>query len=195
MIEELRARSENYFQPLVRTLAAAGVTPNILTAVSLVAALAAGAAYYSALFLLGGLLVALNSLLDALDGSLARHLGIASRRGDFLDHTVDRFADVAIIVGIALAPGVRVELGLFAVVGVLLTSYMGTQAQAVGAGRVYAGILGRAYRLILVMAASLAAGILPLYGATIMNGLLGFFGVMGIYTALQRFLGVYRGLD
>lgn len=195
MIEEARRRAEPYLQPAVRALAAAGATPALLTAISLVAAAAAGAAYYAELFLAGGLLVAANALLDALDGSLARHLGVASKRGDLLDHTVDRFADVAVLAGIALAPSVRVELGLFAVIGVLLTSYMGTQAQAVGAGRVYSGILGRAYRLILIMAASLVAALPVADGGTVMNLLLGFFGVMGTYTALQRFLGVYRGLD
>ncbi len=78
--------------------------------------------------------------------------------------------------------------------GVLLTSYMGTQAQAVGAGRVYSGVLGRAYRLVMIMAASLVAGLTP-YAGEAMNLLLAFFGVMGLFTAIQRFVWTWRGMD
>src|SRR2546430_14514327 len=44
----------------------------------------------------------------------------------------------------------HLEVGMLALLGVLLTSYMGTQAQAVGQGRAYGGILGRADRLVLL---------------------------------------------
>ena len=45
----------------------------------------------------------------------------------------------------------QTEIGFGAIIGVLMLSYMGTQAQAVGAGREYAGLLGRADRLIVLM--------------------------------------------
>ena len=38
------------------------------------------------------------------------------------------------------------QIGVFALTGVLMSSYLGTQAQAVGVGRYYGGILGRADR-------------------------------------------------
>jgi CDP-diacylglycerol--glycerol-3-phosphate 3-phosphatidyltransferase/archaetidylinositol phosphate synthase len=46
-------------------------------------------------------------------------------------------------------------IGVAAVVGTLLTSYLGVQAQAVGVGRYYGGILGRADRLVIIMLASI----------------------------------------
>lgn len=193
-MDKARERGEGLLTPVVELLAGAGVSPNALTGLSLAAAVGAGVAYYLSAFVAGALLVASNSVLDALDGSLARRLEAASRRGDMLDHTVDRFADVAMLVGIAFAAETSLELGLFAVVGVLLTSYMGTQAQAVGAGRVYSGLLGRAYRLTLIMAASLVAGLTP-YPAEALNLLLAFFGVVGLLTAVQRFVWTWRGLN
>ena len=47
-------------------------------------------------------------------------------------------------------------IGILAIIGVLLTSYMGTQSQAIGAGRLYAGLLGRADRVVLLTAAPIA---------------------------------------
>ena len=58
---------------------------------------------------------------------------------------------ILIIGGIALGALVNIEIGFAAIIGVLMLSYMGTQAQAVGAGREYAGLLGRADRLIVLM--------------------------------------------
>ena len=59
------------------------------------------------------------------------------------------WADVFMIGGIAVSSWCNPYLGMVALVGVLLTSYMGTQAQAVGAPRLYSGLLGRADRVIL----------------------------------------------
>jgi archaetidylinositol phosphate synthase len=96
--------------------------------------------------------VFLTALLDALDGIVARMRDMVTKQGDLVDHTLDRIADVIILGGIALGPLVNERAGFAALLGVLLLSYMGTQAQAVGAGRVYSGLLGRADRLVLLMA-------------------------------------------
>jgi archaetidylinositol phosphate synthase len=74
-----------------------------------------------------------------------------SKRGDFLDHVLDRYSDVFIIGGIMLSPYCDYRIGLFAMLGVIFTSYMGTQAQAVGVKRHYGGLLGRADRLALLI--------------------------------------------
>ena len=101
---------------------------------------------------------------------------------------LDRYADVVIIVG--LAAGVEQwVLGIAAVTGVLMTSYLGTQAQAVGLDRVYGGALGRADRLALVgIVPGVAAFVQPtLYGLTPVGWLLVVFAVVGHVTAIQRF--------
>ena len=101
--------------------------------------------------LIGALMVFLTAVLDALDGMVARIREISSRRGDLIDHTLDRVADIIIVGGIALGPLVEITIGFAAIIGILMLSYMGTQAQAVGAGREYAGLLGRADRLVLLI--------------------------------------------
>ena len=101
--------------------------------------------------LIGALMVFLTAVLDALDGMVARIREISSRRGDLIDHTLDRVADIIIVGGIALGPLVDITVGFAAIIGILMLSYMGTQAQAVGAGREYAGLLGRADRLVVLI--------------------------------------------
>ena len=135
------------------------LNPMSISFLSLITAIGAGYSFYlvesnlgnKEYLLAGALLVFLTAVLDALDGIVARKRGLSSKRGDLVDHTLDRVADILIIGGIAFGPLVKTEIGFAAIIGVLMLSYMGTQAQAVGAGREYAGLLGRADRLIVLI--------------------------------------------
>ena len=133
------------------------IGPMGISFLSLLTAIGAGYSFYMAdlentnWLLIGALMVFLTAILDALDGMVARMREISSRRGDLVDHTLDRVADVIIMGGIALGPLVEITIGFAAIIGILMLSYMGTQAQAVGAGREYAGLLGRADRLVVLV--------------------------------------------
>ena len=133
------------------------IGPMGISFLSLLTAIGAGYSFYMAdlentnWLLIGALMVFLTAILDALDGMVARMREISSRRGDLIDHTLDRVADVIIVGGIALGPLVEITVGFAAIIGILMLSYMGTQAQAVGAGREYAGLLGRADRLVVLV--------------------------------------------
>ncbi len=127
--------------------------PNAVSWVAFLAAVGAGLGFFvggGGFLGLALLLILVNAYLDALDGKIAKMAGKASSRGDFLDHVLDRYADVFMIGGIAFSAYCDLRVGTLALLGVLLTSYMGTQAQAVGQGRRYAGLLGRADRLVLL---------------------------------------------
>ena len=104
---------------------------------------------------------------------------------------------------VGLAAGIDAyALGLAAVTGVLMTSYLGTQIQAVGLGREYGGLVGRADRLALiglgglVAAVTLAIPTVParFVGFGVVGWLLIFFAVVGHLTALQRFRGAWGDL-
>tara|TARA_B100001250_G_scaffold34378_1_gene27837 strand:- start:356 stop:961 length:606 start_codon:yes stop_codon:yes gene_type:complete len=131
--------------------------PMGISLLSLITALTAGYSFYvgdldsnKSWLLLGSLMVFLTAVFDALDGIVARERNLSSKRGDLVDHTLDRVADIIIVGGIALGPLVDITIGFGAIIGILMLSYMGTQAQAVGAGREYAGLLGRADRLVVL---------------------------------------------
>jgi archaetidylinositol phosphate synthase len=132
-----------------------------------------------------------------MDGAIAREQKIQSRRGDFLDHAVDRYADIFIITGIFAGGIVPWQIGVFALTGVLMASYLGTQAQAVGVGRYYGGVLGRADRLVLILIVGIVALLFPvtIYGLTWLGWLLLLFGIFGHVTAFQRFAYVWRKVE
>jgi archaetidylinositol phosphate synthase len=204
-LDQYRSTAKRVVDPFVSLSVRLGLTPNGVSVAAIALAGAAGVAFALAgttrlLYLLGAVLVLGNGMLDLLDGELARELGTDSAAGDLLDHVLDRYADILLLVGLAAGAG-RYALGLGAVTGVLMTSYLGTQAQAVGLDRVYGGLVGRADRLVIiglgaavaaVLPATVAAG--PLGSLGVVGGLLAFFTVIGHLTALQRFYYAYRGL-
>jgi archaetidylinositol phosphate synthase len=201
-LDQYRDVARRIADPLVERLARLGVGPDPVSLVAVALAGGAGLAFALAggdprLYLVGAALVLANGVLDMLDGELARRLDVDSRAGDLLDHVLDRYADIAVIVG--LAAGVdRYGLGLAAVTGVLMTSYMGTQIEAVGLDRAYGGLVGRADRLVLVGVTAVVAWTVPDFeialGLTVVGVLLVLFAIVGHLTALQRFFGAYGDL-
>jgi archaetidylinositol phosphate synthase len=99
--------------------------------------------------------------------------------------------------GLALSSWSRPSIGLLAIIGVLLTSYMGTQSQAIGYKREYSGLLGRADRLVLLMIFPIVQHIALRYylqlpwETTVLEWVLIYFAVIGNITAIQRFYSTY----
>ena len=201
-LDQLRPVADRVLEPFVSISTRLGLTPDAVSVVAFVLAGGAGAAFYlggtatPVWYLAGAVLVFLNGWLDLLDGALARELGTDSKAGDLLDHVLDRYADVVLIAGLAAGVG-RYALGLAAVTGVLMTSYLGTQAQAVNLDRVYGGLLGRADRLALMGATGFLAAFAPVTaaGLSVVGWLLVVFAAVGHVTALQRFYYAWRALS
>lgn len=201
-LDSLRPYAEQILKPLANLLSRAGVTPDATSVLSLIFAAGAGVLYTIScgdrtLALAAGVLVLLNGIADAMDGEIARIAGTAGIRGDFLDHVIDRYADVFIICGIFFGEYIDWRIGVAAIVGTLLTSYLGTQAQAVGLGRHYGGILGRADRLVLIMLASLLYFLYPyeIYGASSLGWSIVLIAVASNLTTLQRFVHIWKELS
>lgn len=199
-LDALRPVAERLLEPLVGGAKRVGLTPDGVSVLAIVAAVGAGVSFYGAgqeplLYLVGAVMVFFNGVLDLLDGALARELDVASPAGDLLDHVLDRYADLIIIAGLAAGTN-QYALGFAAVTGVLMTSYLGTQAEAVGLDRVYGGLLGRADRLAVTGVVGVVATVVhtTLYGLTVVGWLLVVFAVVGHLTALQRFYYAMRDL-
>jgi archaetidylinositol phosphate synthase len=200
-LDRFRSVADRVIDPFVAAAERVGLSPDGVSVVAFGAAAAAGLCFGLAggnttLYPVGALLVMTNGWLDVLDGALARELGADSRAGDLLDHVLDRYADLVVIAG--LAAGVdRYGVGVAAVTGVLMTSYLGTQAQAVGLDRVYGGLLGRADRLVLVTVVTAVTPFVSLTAAGLgpVGWVLVLFAVVGHLTALQRFYLSMRALQ
>lgn len=196
-LDQYRSHVKVYFDPLVSIAIKCRLTPNFFTIAALVASAAAGLLFWQNLLLLGVIAVALNAFCDAMDGAVAREMKTQSKRGDFLDHAVDRYADIFIICGLFAGGLVPWPIGVFALTGVLMSSYLGTQAQAVGVGRYYGGLLGRADRLVLIMVVGIVELLLPMmfYGLSWIGWMLVLFGIFGHFTAFQRFAYVWAKVE
>lgn len=181
--------------------------PDVFTWIALLFSMIAGVFFYLStpkneetffFLLLASLFIFLNGLFDAIDGKIAKITKKTSKHGDFLDHALDRYADIFIVGGIAFSTWCDIRIGLFALIGMLLTSYMGTQAQAVGYKRVYGGILGRADRLALLIFIPIIQYILikweiiMIYDFTLIEWSMVYLAIMGNITALQRFVLTLR---
>jgi CDP-diacylglycerol--glycerol-3-phosphate 3-phosphatidyltransferase len=111
----------------------------------------------------GSLLVALSALADALDGALARASGRAGAWGAFLDSTLDRVADAALLGAVAFwfhtqGDGRGLALAVACLAAAPLVPYARARAEGLGAPAPD-GIAARADRLAAVLAGLLAVGL------------------------------------
>jgi archaetidylinositol phosphate synthase len=199
VLDKYRNVCDKFLDPFARPMKA--INPNYLSILAFIFAILAGFFFWltnfcSAALLSASLLVFVSSFFDALDGRVAKLAKKETKKGDFLDHVLDRYADVFVLGGIALSPYCNPIIGIFAIVGVLLASYLGTQAQAVGLGREYKGILGRADRLIVLIIAPLIQFTLleKIWYFFALEWMLLYFAVFGNVTAVQRFYSSWKKL-
>jgi archaetidylinositol phosphate synthase len=216
VLDGQRARANFALEPVARKFI--NVNPNTISWIGLILALVCGLLFYFSgwyitkgedlylwVLLLGGVMVLVSGYFDALDGKVAKLSGKASKKGDYLDHVFDRYADVFMIGGVAFSAWCDPYLGMLALIGVLLTSYMGTQAQAIGAPRLYAGLLGRADRVVLstlfpfiqFIMTHLGYGSFEVFGFDIcwMEIMMLWFAIVGNATAVQRAIITWRNLS
>ena len=208
VLDTQRARIDFLLTPVAKKLI--NVNPNTISWLGLITAFISGVLMFFSydnhwLLLAGAAVVIISGYFDALDGKIAKLSGKACKKGDYLDHVFDRYADLFMIGGVAISAWCNIYLGLLAVVGVLLTSYMGTQAQAVGAPRLYAGLLGRADRVVLSTLFPVFQFIMCLVGIdsfsigdwtiTWMELMIVYFAVMGNFTAIQRGIITWKNLS
>ena len=104
------------------------VTPDVLTVVGFIGAVAVGAGYALSSFHPGWLWLSITAFVinwfgDSLDGSLARFRRIERPVfGYFIDHSTDSLGNMIIMLGIGLSPFVRLDVAMFGLAGYLLLS-------------------------------------------------------------------------
>ncbi len=85
---------------IAAVLAPTGIPPNVITWAALVSNLWAAMLFTVGRFTAAGGLMALAALCDLLDGPVARRQGRVSLFGGFLDSILDRYADLALFLGL-----------------------------------------------------------------------------------------------
>lgn len=137
--------------PLGRALAAARVSANTVTAVSLALAVLAAIALALGHLGLGAAIACTAALADAVDGLVARESGTQSTFGQVLDTTVDRYVDALVLGGLAVYvrhDAALLILVLAAIVGSFMVSYASAVERELGQGALVGPMpMRRAHRL------------------------------------------------
>ena len=145
---------DRHLLPLCRVLAGFGVRPNQITLTGTLLCLLGAVLVATDRLVLGGLIWLAGSVLDMLDGALARSQNQTSRGGAFLDSTLDRVSEGVLFTAIAYhfaSQGAAAEAALtvVALLGAFLVSYTRARAEALGA-ECKVGIITRAERVVLL---------------------------------------------
>lgn len=90
-----------YEDPISKILITLKLTPNTVTILGIVITSIGSFFVFQGSFLLGGIIVAFGTILDSIDGSMARLSNSVSKFGDLLDSVIDRFSEGIVYIGIA----------------------------------------------------------------------------------------------
>jgi CDP-diacylglycerol--glycerol-3-phosphate 3-phosphatidyltransferase len=185
---KFRTPVDKAVKPLGDGLRKTGLTPDHLTVLGLLVAVAAAVAIGAGQLRLGLLLVVLAALPDLLDGALAKASNTSSQRGAFFDSTIDRFADALLFGGVAWwfasAKSPHMAMLPFAVMALSsVISYMRAKAESLGLDA-KGGLMERAERIIALCLGLLFPVLLvPILWITL---------VLTAITAVQRFAKVWK---
>ena len=183
----VRPRVTRYLEPIGKALAAMGVTPAFMTLLGVSVVVVGSVVIATGQLRAGAIVVLVGSLLDGLDGAVARASNRVTAKGAFLDAAFDRIGEIAAFsgLGVAMAGDARVLLLIIlSVGGALLVPYMRARAEAEGlSGK--GGLMGRAERVILFNGGLILGFVEPM---------LWIFVALVWSTAVVRFVRTYRSI-
>jgi len=183
--------------PVAHALVKMKVSPDAVTWIGALGTVVISAVFLAqGRFLLGGILITLLSLSDLLDGTMARLTETQSSWGAFLDSTLDRVSDAAVISAVIYfyaqantTSGNAITAGLIALVMGQLTSYARARAEALGID-CKVGIAERAERSIILLTGIVVTGL----GLNILPTCLWLLAIVSSITVGQRIFHVRNQL-
>ena len=188
--------STRFTDPIVSPLAAAGVTPNMISVAGFAGNVAAAALAAGGMFVAAGVLMLVFSALDLLDGALARKTGTVTKFGAVFDSVLDRMSEAAVLGGLLFhftqmgGHTMEVALCYAAVVGSIMVSYVRARAEGIGL-ELREGLFTRAERVILLAGSLILA---PVVHDDVVLGALWVLATLSLFTAIQRVFAVWRKL-
>lgn len=189
----VRQRAQALLNAIAQVLDRIGITPNSLTLIGFLAMCVIGLVLAAGYFPLGGFLIILAGIFDALDGSLARLTNRVTKFGAFLDSTTDRFAEGALFLGILywyMQHGTTyiAYVIYLTLLGSLMVSYARARAEGLGI-ECKEGLLTRFERIALLIAGLILTAV---FGDAPLLIVLVFLAIFTNFTAVQRMWLVYR---
>ena len=180
--------------PVAASALRIGITPNAVTWVGAVGVIASALFFYPrGDFFLGTAVISFFALSDLFDGTMARiSKAGASKWGSFLDSTIDRVTDSAILLGVSIyLINNDDELSLVVIATLvtgMLVPYIRAKAESFGV-ECSGGIAERTERLIIAMSAIALDGLGVPY---VLAGGMWLLAGLGAVTVVQRMLIVRK---
>ena len=196
--DQFRAAVLRYVEvPGAGFLKALGFTPNSVTVLGFSVSLAAAGLVGAGFLVTGGIVFLAGSILDLMDGALARLTGRVTKFGAILDSLMDRLAEAALFLALVIY-ALRADLGegrllflMVVIVVALITSqtvsYLRARGEALGIST-RTGLMTRPERVAL-LAIGLIIGLRALEVVLILIAAVSFF------TLLQRLFHIRRALN
>jgi phosphatidylglycerophosphate synthase len=188
--EKLGDRLDGWIHSALPFLFRRPVNPNLLTVTGALVSLSAALAFSRGAFLAAGLLVLAGGFFDLVDGVVARHHGISTRFGAFLDSTLDRLVDMALLLGIAMhfaqtGRSGGVLLAGSALVATVLVSYSKACAERF-VPLIDVGVLERGERVVILAAGAIFNLLVPA---------LWIVAIGSTITVIQRFVRAHHEMQ
>jgi CDP-L-myo-inositol myo-inositolphosphotransferase len=158
-----RYLNRRFSVPAARLLARTPATPNQVSIAALIVAAASVPLLVLGRNIEGAVLIQLSSIVDGIDGDLARAKSMASRFGGLFDSVLDRYADALIVGGMAWYAYEQEDwtqpllVGMVAIVGCLLVTYSRARLETEAGTEATADLLGIATRDVRLLALALGA--------------------------------------
>ena len=174
------------------------LTPNAISLTGLVLNLVAAGLVTQELWLAGGIAFIAGSVMDTMDGRYSRMSGKGTPFGAFLDSTLDRIEEGAVLTAIAFHfAGVGDKLAVAAVVvavlSSLMVSYTRARAEALGV-ECKVGLATRPVRVVIISAGLVFAQGLGLADFSLLEPAVYVLAALTTFTVAQRVLHVRRAL-
>jgi archaetidylinositol phosphate synthase len=135
MLEKLRILEKKIIEPIALLLAPY-FSANVVSALSLLAAIAAGLAFWQGMSVIGAVLILCNGFLDMLDGCIARARGTTGAFGSFVDKIIDKYSDLIFLLGMLLGHLAHPVPAITAMVGIPLSTYINSAVEGLSKGKV-----------------------------------------------------------
>ena len=195
MLTKLKKQVQEMLSSQAQAAHAIGLTPNIISIVGFAFSFSTAAAYALAsswpwLLLIAVILLLSSGYCDALDGIVARTYSQATPFGGFFDSLLDRYADAIVFSGIIVSGLCNLYLGLAALLGSMLVSYSRARAESAGVKMESVGLAERAERILILVAASIAA----IFWLPALNVGVAVLAVLTNLTVIQRGMHAYSAL-
>ena len=206
----IKSRGWPFFQRLADWLARIGVSPNAISASSVVFSCGAGVTLAAtswagsemvvrALWLASAVLIQLRLVANLLDGMVAIEGGKKSAVGELFNEVPDRISDPAILVGAGFAVSGDANLGMLAAIVALFVAYVRAMGASVGIGQVFLGPMAKPHRMAVVTVVCVYCAIAPSSWQPLWDGERGVIaGALiviiagGAVTAIRRLLHIGR---